>query len=229
MTAESNKKQVQKKTKTPAAQPPASEKQEEGGLEAKLNFFILNVLKPRAGIITISLLAVIIIIIGGYYWFQQRQEAAVEVLSEVSSAEELNELEQLAEKHSGSKAGELATFKVAVKYYKQEEYEKAADYFDALLNQYSDSTFRQQARLGKAYSLEEEDDYQGAVELFAETAEAVDAELESRMEAYYGAGRNAAELGDTDKAIEYYTKALNTDSHGFYYDRIQTALHHLQA
>lgn len=226
MTAKTRKKQVQNQPRPQSAAQAAEN--DDGGLESKLTYFILEVLKPHAGAVALTLLAILVVLIGGYYWTQQRQEKSAEILSEVSATEELNELERLSEDYSGSKAGELAVFKAAAGYYEEEEYDKAMKYFDTLLSSYPKSTFRTEAELGKAYAHEAMGDYQKASDQFAETAETADVDLKTKVEAYYGAGRNAAALQKTEKAIELYKKALNIGEEGFYYNRVKTAMQHLQ-
>jgi len=226
------KKTTRKQRQKPKQAVPANEQTEDkndsGQMEATITWFIMDVLRPRAGTIVISLVAIIAVISGGFYWQKHQKAVKAEALAEVNEADKISELKRLAEEYRNSKAGEKATYKLAVQQFHNNKFRKAAQSFQNFIEQYPESTLINKAKLGKAYATEADGRYRQAMEAFEQLVKVKSLPQTVKTEAYVGAGRTAKALEETDTAIKFYEKAIATEASGYYNKQAETALQQLK-
>jgi len=223
------RKQRQKKQQPASASQQTEEQKGSGQIEETVTWFILDVLKPRAGSITISIVVVIALISGGFFWQQHQKSVKAEALAEVNNTDKISELKQLSETYKNSKAGERSTYKLAVQQYQNEKFSAAAETFRKFIDQYSKSALINKAKLGSAYAIEADGRYLQAMESFEQLAQIKNLPPILKTEAYVGAGRTAKELDKRDKAVKFYNRATSTTASGFYKEEAETALRQLKA
>jgi tetratricopeptide (TPR) repeat protein len=125
----------------------------------------------------------------------------------LSEAEDIDALKGVAEDYPSQVAGVQAEIDVARKLYEEGKYDQAATRFAMIAKKDVEPAFSRAARLGEAYALEADGEFQSAEKRFAGLAE----ELEQNsaiVDAYMAAGRCAAAQQKFAEAEKWYKLAV---------------------
>jgi len=129
--------------------------------------------------IIIGVIAVVVIV--GFLMIKSKKSAEIKASSKLAIPEtfyhlrdyerSIPELETIVEQYPGTHSAGMAVFFLANVHYDQKEYEKANDYYDIYLDDYSDDDiFISSSLAGKAACMENIEDYKQAAELYFKAA-----------------------------------------------------------
>lgn len=181
-------------------------------LIVRMGGFWRNSVAPYWRVIVAVILAMVVVALA-VRLVQRRQTARIarawQQVSFARAAEEAvheKSLKRIAEENKTHIVAQVAAFRLAKSTYADGDYEKALDQFNAFLKQYPESPLRTEARLGQAYSLESNGQYELAAETFTDVAEASDSDIVV-AQAYLGAGRCYQEAGNIEDARAAFENA----------------------
>ncbi len=197
------------------------------GIEEQILFFYYSYLKPYGKYVLYSV--IIVLLAGGGVSFAiaaQKAEMA-KAFDKLAESDSTKELQEIADKHSGSAVGALAAFRVARQVYEDGEYTESAEKFKKFVESYPGHELVPKAKVGRAYALEGAGRLQQAQDVFAEAGNSEQIAEQIRADALIGAARCAKERGEQDKAREFYRSAKSVTDAEMYVKRAESALSRL--
>lgn len=194
---------------------------------SRVNEFVTNTLAPRAGLIVALVLAVVVIALGLRLHVQNQNTQLARAWQTVEGADSEVALTEIAQSQKGRMVGGMALFSLAKTAYEEGDFEGAVVHFDAFLKSYPASDLADDARLGRAYALEELENYDEAAVAFQDSGAEADTPM-MRAQAYLGAGRCLAALDKDEKAREALENArAEADENSMLADAARYALQSL--
>lgn len=163
-------------------------------------------IQPNLRLIGVIVLALVVLGLGMRLYNQKQAQKLARAWSTVQTTDETEALRAVADNFKKNTVGEMAAFKLAQNAYRSGETAEALTHFDDFLDRFAQSSLGDEARLGRAYSLENLEQHEQAANAFEQLAAGTENQ-QVRAQAYLGAGRCYNLLNNPEKSRQAFENA----------------------